>query len=490
MKIPPSSFAGIVAVALTSFTLHAATHYVDLNSANPTSPYTTWATAATNIQNAIDAATKGDLILVSNGVYNSGGRVARGILTNRAAVTKAITLQSLNGPAVTLIQGINSASSGVPLRCVYLTNGAALVGFTLTNGGTYPYPSPGTPPPPGLNTNYDFNGAGVLCEDTSSVISNCTFVNGIATWNGGGDYNGALFNCSLTGNEGLQGGAGCSNTFDNCLLANNLTYYTITSGSSGLVTNYGDGSAAFGAILNDCTVAANTAPGPAGTAAASCTLNNSVVYFNTNSSGAASANFDNSTLNFSCTTPLPASGTNNITNSPGFANMSADDFRLLGNSRCVNAGQNAFVSASVDLDGNPRIRGGTVDIGAYEFQADVSGQFATWLQQNGLATDGSADFTDPDNDGMNNWQEWIAGTDPNNPLSVLQVLASIPTNSASLIVTWESVSGRNYYLQRTTNLNIPFINLRSNIVGQAGTTNYTDTRATGNGPFFYRVGVQ
>ena len=44
-----------------------------------------------------------------------------------------------------------------------------------------------------------------------------------------------------------------------------------------------------------------------------------------------------------------------------------DDLRLQRSSPAVNAGDNSAVTAVTDLDGTPRIEGGTVDMGAYEY---------------------------------------------------------------------------------------------------------------------------
>src|SRR5438876_4338492 len=147
------------------------------------------------------------------------------------------------------------------------------------------------------------------------------------------------------------------------------------------------------------------------------------------------------------TTPQPTNGVGNITNAPLFVDRASGNLRLQSNSPCINVGNNTYVSGSTDLDGRPRIAGGTVDIGAYEFQPEVSGVFIGWLQQYGLPTDGSADYADPDADGMNNWQEWICGTDPTNSLSVLKMLN--PSSSLSgIAVLWQSVTDRSYFLQR------------------------------------------
>lgn len=250
--------------------------------------------------------------------------------------------------------------------------------------------------------------------------------------------------------------------------------------------------------LNNCTVAGNSAGYWAGgvyaedrSGGVGCAINNTIIFFNYApripeymDSRGPGAVFRRSCVN-------GYAGVDRITNNPGFVAYGSGDFHLATNSPCINAGLNASASGTADLDGLARVSGGTIDIGAYEFQNPASTLSYAWLQQFGLPTDGSADNADSDKDGLNNWQEWISGTNPTNAASVLRLLPPVQ-GSSGVKVSWESVTNHTYFLERSTNLSASpaFRSLATNLVELSGTTTFTDTNVLLASPRFYRVGTQ
>lgn len=97
---------------------------------------------------------------------------------------------------------------------------------------------------------------------------------------------------------------------------------------------------------------------------------------------------------------------------------------------------------------------------------------------------------DSDGDGVPNWAEQIAGTNPFDANSVFKASTDIqPAPGGGLIIKWSSVAGKIYSIHRTTNLGQSFTTLAANVPATAPLNQYTDSTATNAGPYFYRIQV-
>lgn len=127
----------------------------------------------------------------------------------------------------------------------------------------------------------------------------------------------------------------------------------------------------------------------------------------------------------------------------------------------------------------------TIDQG----QLDTNGLPIAWELLN-FSHAGVDPNADPDGDGMSNFQEYLAGTNPNDSNSDLEITAfSATLGGANATVTWESVLTRNYYLQKRLGLNPGSLWFDSGLGlispdGVFTTRSFADTNAPAR---FYRV---
>ena len=339
------------------------TIYVDASKSSDYGAGTNWATAKKTLQGGIDAVSSTGTVWVTNGVYDAGGKVAQGQnITNRICITTGVVMRSVNGASVTMIKGApgSSGSNDVDaIRCAYLSGGAVLVGFTLTNGYTYEVHQ-------GVADDRDGGGAFVV---TNSVISNCVICGNMSGSYGGGVtlHDGLMNQCILFDNSSYDGGGAAlykGGSINNCLIM----------GNTGL--RYGGAVELYkGGVINNCTLVGNQAVSDGGGLDIynSGTVRNCIVW--SNYVGGTVDNIYNSggTLLYTCSSDGVTHGTDNcITNHPLFADYATDDFALQSSSPCRNTGNNVFAPTNVspyDLAGNLRIQETIVDMGAYEFSA-------------------------------------------------------------------------------------------------------------------------
>ncbi|MCJ7778912.1 MAG: right-handed parallel beta-helix repeat-containing protein, partial [Sedimentisphaerales bacterium] len=297
------------------------------------------------IQDAINAASNGDIIIVSPGNYTGIG--------NRDLVFsgKAITVRSMHpdDPCVVASTIIDCQGLG---RAFYFHSGegttAVVWGITIKNGDA------------------DYGG-GIECFGASPTIKNCTLSNCTATAYGGGIdlYNSQAIvqNCTITNNTAIQGGGiNCDQSnvlIKSCLLTGN----SVTGiGSHGCGIYIYDGSSNGGPRILNCTLVNNTGDGTIyrqGDAAPSIT--NCIIWNNT---GAPYIQNCEGFVSY-CDITNGYPGTGNISAEPHFA---ADGYHLTVGSLCINAGDpSGDYTGQTDIDGQSRVINGRIDMGADEY---------------------------------------------------------------------------------------------------------------------------
>ncbi len=304
-----------------------------------------------------------------------------------------------------------------------------------------------------------------------SALTNCLIKDNHAYWDGGGMLGGTAVGCTIEGNTASQsGGGGYGIAAINCLVQGNFNDL------------HGDGSGLADSVAYNCTIVDNHSAYLNGVAMVGAAYN-CIIYNNTNDDDSP-ADSGGALVNTCCPTTVP--GVNgNITNAPMFG----ANHHLSSNSPCINWGNNVYVSEAKDLDGNPRIVEGYIDMGCFEYQSllglsdsDGDGLLDEWEQ---LYFGGNADpFRDDDDDGQSNGAEQVADSVPTNGASYFRITYFNPME-----ITWQPcASNRQYSIWWSTNLMVGFFPVTEGL--SYPQNSYTDAMHAAVQQGYYRVGVE
>ncbi len=256
-------------------------------------------------------------------------------------------------------------------------------------------------------------GGGMWIDGVATSVESCSFTGNTAEFGAGldivGDQAVAVSGCSFTGNLANSSGGGLLVSADapvdvlNCSFERNEAYPGTAYGGGGLLIFAGDlavvnsvfsantgqpyggaiwaqGTSTTLAVVN-CTVGGNTSDSGGGLGtwnlAAEAVVTNCVIWGNQDSGGMdeSAQVFGTTAVTYSCIQGLDAlAGNGNVGDDPLFVRApypdldDSGDLRLSRGSPGIDMGTNTTNPPlpATDLDGDPRILNGTVDMGAYE----------------------------------------------------------------------------------------------------------------------------
>jgi len=351
-------------------------------------PYDTPAKAARNIHDAVNSAAAGCTIWVGNGDFAT---------TNQILIAQPLRILGSGPDSTTVHRDAAAGNFGI----FYLSHPDALVaGMAVTNGYGNSANAAAFRVDSGAVSNClvtGSRGTGFWFPVTigasgrvvfTAVSNNATYSGGVNVSAGGVIEDSLIAGCSGTDRGGLYlagtgrrlrvignsahgaYGPGGVHIQAGGRLENSIVYsnrFTVS------FLSYPPGVYMGGGVMLNCTVAGNIAD-PASTKGSGLQLaggviTNCIIYGN---SGAGGTNFVGSAAAawYSCAPELTNSAQGNVTGNPRFQDAARGDFHLRSGSPCINSGITlAGMQAGVDLEGKPRVIGGTVDMGAFEASA-------------------------------------------------------------------------------------------------------------------------